>query len=68
MGIFRRDWEYHTNPDGSRGGQVFRGAQVDPSAFIGPTAVVLSGAKVGPGEIVKNGSIYTSDGHEVRFD
>ncbi len=64
----KENWTYHVNPDGTKGGQVFKGATVDPSAYIGPTAVILSGAIIGPNAHVRNGSIISKSGEEIRFD
>lgn len=52
-----RDW---TNPDGSVGGQVEKGADVAPDAVIHGFAKVLSGAVVGAGAIINRGAIISS--------
>ena len=68
MARINQSWAYHVNPDGSKGGQVFEGSNVDPSAYVAPTAVVLPGAVVEAGRTIRSGSIITETGAEVRFD
>lgn len=58
---------WHTNPDTSRGGFVPHDAQVSPKAFVGRTAVIMSGAQIGPEERIESGEIALPNGQVVRF-
>lgn len=57
----------HINPDGSMGGFVPTGATVSSEAFVGKSAVIMDGAKVGPGERIDSGEIVTPQGRVIRF-
>lgn len=57
----------HTNPDGSIGGFVPHDATVSTSSYIGRTAVIMSGANIGPGERIENGEIVMPNGRVLRF-
>lgn len=77
MGIFTRifrntrvdaDYHAHVNADGTQGGLVAIGAEIDPSANVEKYSVVQPGAKVAAGERVRAGDFVLPGGLTVRFD
>lgn len=68
-GAFKRQatFCFWNNPDGSLGGEVSVAAEVHPTATIERHAVVLAGARIGPGEVVPAGHIVEADGTMISF-
>lgn len=63
----KNQFERHTNPDGTRGGDVSVLAHVDPSAHVDAGAIVMAHAKVEANEHVRSGTIVLPDGIQAKL-